>query len=247
MKPLSVVVVDDEEHARDALISELSKWSEFKVISECKNGIEAVKVVNELQPELLFLDIQMPKLDGFDVLELLGDQAPYVIFVTAFDEYALRAFEENAFDYILKPIVPERLHKSINKILNTFRGEIEQDSRHLYAMREKQQGYKTRILIRDGSEVHVLAADSVLYIEAADDYVSFQTAGAGYIKLESLVRLEEQLNPYQFCRIHRSFILNVNYLAKIESETKDSKIAYLNNDKQLPISRSGYKKLKKLL
>ncbi len=244
---ITTVIVDDEPHAREALRLALEKYDVFEIVAECENGLQAVKAVNELNPAVLFLDIQMPKLDGFDVLELLGDQAPYVVFVTAYDEYAVKAFEANAVDYLLKPIDPDRLEKSVRKLIDriTVGGPTAVAVALTDTVRENE--LLQRILVRDGSDVHVLPVDSIYYIESADDYVAIQTEAVTHIKLDRLNKLEAKLDPRQFCRIHRSYLLNINYLSGIETETKDTKIAILTNGKQLPISRSGYSSLKKLL
>lgn len=246
---ITAVIVDDEPHARQGLQNFLAEHEELEIVAVCENGLQAVKAVNELKPQLMFLDIQMPKLDGFDVLELLGDQTPFVIFVTAYDEYAVRAFEANALDYLMKPLDPQRLKKAVDKAAGKIRNEqpLVLNSIPADTFRENESDIVKRILVRDGSDVHVLAADSVCYIESADDYVAIQTDDATHIKLDSLSKLEKKLDPRQFCRIHRSYLLNVTYLARIETETKDSKVAILANGKQLPISRSGYGLLKRLL
>ena len=241
------VIVDDEHHARESLRLSLEKHDCFEIVAECENGLQAVKAVNELKPAVLFLDIQMPKLDGFDVLELLGDQAPFVVFVTAYDEYAVQAFEANAVDYLLKPIDPERLAMAVRKIVE--RSAVGNSSAKVNVLTEaiRENEILQRVLVRDGSDVHVLPVDSICYIESADDYVAIQTEEATHIKLDRLNKLEEKLDPRQFCRIHRSYLLNINYLSGIETETKDTKIATLTTGKQLPISRSGYSSLRKLL
>jgi two-component system LytT family response regulator len=244
---ITTVIVDDEHHAREALRLALEKHDCFEIVAECENGLQAVKAVNELKPAVMFLDIQMPKIDGFDVLELLGDQAPFVVFVTAYDEYAVQAFEANAIDYLLKPIDPERLAKSVRKI--TERSTVGDSSAKVNVLTDaiRENELLQRVLVRDGSDVHVLPVDSICYIESADDYVAIQTEEATHIKLDRLNKLQEKLDPRQFCRIHRSYLLNINYLSGIETETKDTKIATLTTGKQLPISRSGYSSLRKLL
>lgn len=244
---ITVIIVDDEPHARQGLQTALAKFDTLEVIAVCENGVQAVKAVNELSPQLLFLDIQMPKLDGFDVLELLGEQTPSVIFVTAFDEYAVKAFESNAVDYLMKPLDPDRLQQAVEKLITRVHASPPTPVRTLLEDRERKQELLQRILVRDGSDVHVLAVNTVCYIEAADDYVAIQTQEATHIKLDRLNNLEAKLDPRQFCRIHRSYLLNINYLARIETETKDTKTAILTNGKQLPISRSGFNCLKKLL
>ena len=244
---LTAIIVDDEPHAREALETALKKHEEVEIIATCVNGLEAVKAVNELQPQLMFLDVQMPKLDGFDVLELLGPATPMVVFVTAFDEYAVKAFEANAVDYLLKPLDPERLDQTLSKVQGKLTGNRDEGLERIVNDPQRQEESPRRILVRDGSDVHVIPVDDVLYMESADDYVAIHTADATHIKLDRLNKLEQRLNPRQFCRIHRSYLLNINCLAKIEQETKDSRIAILTSGKELPISRSGYSVLKTLL
>lgn len=243
---ITTVIVDDEPHAREAIRRALEKLDVFNIVAECENGLQAVKAVNELRPATMFLDIQMPKLDGFDVLELLGDQAPYVVFVTAYDEFAVKAFEANAIDYLLKPLDPDRLQKSVDKLTERVAvGDNSENARIVALVNEEK--LLQRVLVRDGSEVHVIAVRDICYMESANDYVAIHTENATHIKLDRLNKLEEKLDPRQFCRIHRSYLLNINYLVGIETETKDTKAATLTTGKQLPISRKGYGNLKQLL
>lgn len=245
---VTAIIVDDEPNAREGLADLIAEHCNLEIVQLCENGLQAVKAVSTLQPQLMFLDIQMPKLDGFDVLELLGPDAPCTIFVTAFDEYAVRAFEANAIDYLLKPVDTQRLQQAVNKACERLGNSEEIQQRHKslqVAVQEKD--YLQRILVRDGSDVHVLPVDAISHIEAADDYVAIHANDATHIKLDRLSKLEEQLNPRLFCRIHRSCLLNISYLTRIETETKDMRIAILKSGKELPISRSGYASLKELL
>ena len=245
---ITAIIVDDEPNAREGLADLLQAHSELEILQLCENGLQAVKAVSNLKPQLMFLDIQMPKLDGFDVLELLGPDAPCTIFVTAFDEYAVRAFEANAIDYLLKPVDADRLQQAIGKACQRLQGSDDIHSRHQALQKSMNDNeYLQRILVRDGSDVHVLPVDAVSHIEAADDYVAIHTNDATHIKLDRLGKLEEQLDPRLFCRIHRSCLLNISYLTRIETETKDTRIAILDSGKELPISRSGYASLKELL
>ena len=259
---ITAMLVDDEAHARQALRRALNAHPYIEILAEAENGFEAVKAVQELQPQLLFLDIQMPKLDGFDVLELLGDQAPTTLFVTAYDDYALKAFEADAVDYLLKPVNPERLTKSMEKVrsqigmgvgrsgndsTNQNSANLTPDTLAQITVAARPQEYSKRILVRDRSDVQVIACSDILYLESADDYVAIHTEQETHIKLDRLNALEQRLNPRQFCRIHRSVILNIDYLARIESETKDLRKAVLSGGQQLPISRAGYGALRKLL
>jgi two-component system LytT family response regulator len=245
-KPITVVIVDDEAPARALIREYLQQHTDLQVVAECTNGLEAVKAANELKPDLLFLDIQMPKLDGFEVLDLIGRDAAGVVFTTAYDEYALRAFEVHAVDYLLKPFGPERFAES----LQLARSRISQ--RQPIPARELLEAHREgstidRLLIRDRSNVHVIPIDQIDYVEAQDDYVSIRAVGRSYLKEQTLGELEEQLAAKGFVRIHRRYILNVTRLAKIELSEKDNRVAILNDKTELPISRSGYMKLRELL
>jgi two-component system LytT family response regulator len=245
-KPLTVVIVDDEAPARALIREYLEQHSDVQVVAECSNGLEAVKAANEFRPDLLFLDIQMPKLDGFEVLDLIGRDAAGVVFTTAYDEYALRAFQVHAVDYLLKPFGPERFAESLQlaRLLITRHQQI--PARELLET-HREGSVIDRLLIRDRSHVHVIPIDQIDYIEAQDDYVSIRAAGRSYLKEQTLGELEEQLAAKGFLRIHRRFIVNVSRLAKIELSEKDSRVAILNDKTELPISRSGYSKLRELL
>ncbi len=246
--PITAIVVDDEPHAREGLASMLEKIPELQIVQLCENGLQAVKAVSTLSPQLMFLDIQMPKLDGFDVLELLGPDAPCTIFVTAFDEYAVRAFEANAIDYLLKPVDAERLKLAVQKACQRLHNAEAIHGRHQALQQALHENdYIQRILVRDGSDVHVLPVEAISHIESADDYVAIHANEETHIKLDRLSKLEEQLDPRLFCRIHRSCLLNISYLTRIETETKDTRIAILKSGKELTISRSGYAALKELL
>jgi two-component system LytT family response regulator len=239
-----VVIVDDEEPARLALRQDLEAIGGVEVIAECENGFEAVKVVNESRPDLLLLDVQMPKLDGFDVLELVGPGIP-VIFVTAYDAFALRAFEVHAVDYLLKPFSRDRLAEAIERA--RARPGATPPAAALRAAARAPGAPLDRVVIRDGPHVHVLAVDKIDYVEAQDDYVAFRTGGKSLLKEQTLAELETQLDPRRFVRIHRSYLLNIDRLSKVELYAKDSRIAILTNGTKLPVSRAGYQRLQALL
>jgi two-component system LytT family response regulator len=244
---LSAVIVDDEELARRILCEYLADFPEITVEAECVNGFEAVKTVNDLKPQLLFLDIQMPKLSGFEVLELI-DHNPAIIFVTAYDAYALQAFEVHAVDYLLKPFSRDRLAEALDRAKQRLnRRETSASIRKLIAESRKRASPLERILVRDGSRVHVVATRKIDYLEAQDDYVCIKSEGKEYLKRESLSALEESLDPGQFVSIHRSYILNLERLQRLELFTKDSRIAILSNGICLPVSKAGYARLKPLL
>jgi two-component system LytT family response regulator len=240
------LVVDDEALAREALKDILSQLDDIEMVGECSNGFEVVKEVGEKKPDLIFLDIQMPKLDGFDVVELLGEESPFIIFVTAYDEYAIRAFETHALDYLMKPVRAERLQQALDRVRELMKLKIPQTTDVLIQSHKNQFIPISRILVRYGLEVFIIPVEDITHIQAEDDYVRIFTSEKSYLKQERMNRLEQMLDPRSFCRIHRSYILNINYLSKIEPHSKDSKIAILKNKTSLPISRSGYDQLMKL-
>lgn len=242
---LRVVIVDDEEPARMAVRHDLNAIGGVTIVAECANGFEAVKAVSEHAVDLLLLDVQMPKLDGFDVLELIGKDVP-VIFITAYDEFALRAFEVHAVDYLLKPFAQERLEAALVRA-RARRSEPRPDPAAVRATARPTSAMLDRLVIRDGPNVHVVPLDKVDYIEAQDDYVSVHTAGKSHLKEQTLADLERQLDAGRFVRVHRSYILNIERLARVELYAKDSRIAILHDGRKVPISRAGYQRLQELL
>jgi two-component system LytT family response regulator len=241
---MRVLIVDDEHLARALLREYLGAHSDIEIVGECANGFEAVKAIAEIDPDLVFLDIQMPKLDGFEVVELAGSK-PHYIFATAYDQFALRAFEVHAIDYLLKPFSRERLAQA----LAHARARRQQPAQVEAVVAEAAQRHQPleRILIRDGARVHVVMASSVDYIEAQDDYVAVHAAGKSYLKNQRLSELESQLDPHAFVRIHRSYIVNVGAVVRIEPVSKDNHCAVLKSEVRLPISRSGYARVRELL
>ena len=244
--PLRVVVVDDEELARVLLREYFAAHPDVVIVAECGNGFEAVKAVMELKPDLLVLDVQMPKLDGFDVIELIGTDIP-VIFATAYDQYAVRAFQVHAVDYLLKPFGPERLADALSRARQRIGARGPGPVRALIQEARAARAPLERLLIRDRSEVHVVPAARIDYIESQDDYVSVAAAGKRYLKEQTLTELEQQLDPARFVRIHRRYLLNVGRLARIEQSATDSRVAVLQDGTELPISKTGYARLKELL
>lgn len=240
---IRTLIVDDEMLARESLCDTLSGFPEIEIIGECCNGFEAIRMVQDKKPDLIFLDIQMPKLDGFDVIELLGDDLPSVIFVTAFDEFALKAFETEALDYILKPVQKSRLEKSLLRLKEKIAKSGESAIKRVIELNNERKFPATRILIRDGNEVTILKTEDVMYIQAYGDYIRLFTEKSSHIKYDRLSNMEKKLDQQTFCRIHRSYILNIDYLKKIEPYTKDSKIVKLSNGKTLPLSKTGYENL----
>jgi two-component system LytT family response regulator len=243
---LSCIIVDDEELARGVIREYLAQYPDIEILTECANGFEAVKAANELRPDLIFLDIQMPKLNGFEVLELIGS-VDGVIFATAYDEYALQAFEVHAVDYLLKPFSAERFGEALEHARFHLNVGRETPLSALVAESRKHNLPMQRVLIRDGSRVHVIPVEKIDYIEAQDDYVCFKSGGKDYLKQEAMADLETMLDSSRFIRIHRSYIVNIERLVKLDLYAKDSHIAILTDGTQLPVSRSGYARLKPLL
>jgi two-component system LytT family response regulator len=240
------LVVDDEELARRLLREMLSTHPEIEIAAECGNGMEAVKAAGEHKPDLLFLDVQMPKLTGFDVLELIDRTGVSIIFVTAFDQYAMKAFDVHAVDYLLKPFGRERFEAALERA-KSKEGKKKVDAAELVAASRPAGEYAERIVVKDGSKVSLIAVNKLDYAEALDDYVSLTSEGKKHLKQQTISGLELALDPKQFVRIHRSYIVNLERVARIEPYGKDSKVAILTNGTKLPVSRAGYGRLKALL
>jgi two-component system LytT family response regulator len=246
MTTMRLAIVDDEELARSLLREYLAECDDVEVVAECANGFEAVKAVTDLKPDLLLLDIQMPRLDGFEVLELVGREVS-VIFVTAYDKYALRAFEVHAVDYLLKPFTPERLREALNRARARLNAKQPLPAASLSVAARPPGMHVERIAIRDGANVHVIPVSKIDYVEAQDDYVCFHSEAKRLLKQQTLAEVEGTLNSAQFVRIHRSYILNIDRLAKLELYAKDSHAAILRDGARLPVSRSGYARLNAVL
>jgi two-component system LytT family response regulator len=243
---MRIVIVDDEPLARAVVREYAAGDPQIEIAADCANGFEAVKAVAELKPDLVLLDVQMPKLDGFEVLELLGRDQP-VVFITAYDQYALRAFEVHAVDYLLKPFSAERFQEAMERARERLRAKASTPLEDLIRDAKPKSGPAERVLIRDGANVHVLPVDKIDYVEAQDDYVSFKSEGKQYLKDQTLSAVEGTLDPARFVRIHRSFILNIDRIAKVELYAKDSRMAILRDGSRLPVSRAGYTRLSQLL
>jgi len=244
-KKLRTLVVDDEELARQVMRELLRAHQEIEVVAECRNGLEAVKAVAEHKPDLLFLDVQMPKLTGFDVLELIGPDVP-VIFVTAYDEYAMKAFEVHAVDYLLKPVGKERLAAALQRIKKRQTEKLPAPVELSAAARPAGQ-YAERLVVKDGTKVTLIPVKKLEYAEAQDDYVALASDGQKHLKQQTIASLEAALDPKMFVRIHRSYIVNLERVARIEPYGKESRVAVLTNGAKLPVSRAGYARLQALL
>ncbi len=246
-----VLLVDDEAPARALLREYLVAHPDIEVVGECANGFEAVKRIAESAPDLVFLDVQMPKLDGFEVLELL-DPRPVVVFCTAYDEYALKAFEVHAVDYLLKPFGRERLAEALDRARARLASAADPSApapsaAALAATARPQGQWLERVVIKDGPSVHVVSVDKLDYLEAQDDYVAIHTEGKAWLKHQTLAELADQLDPQRFVRVHRSYVVPVERIARLELYAKDSRVAILHDGRQLPVSRAGHARLKELM
>jgi two-component system LytT family response regulator len=244
---IRAVIVDDEELARQMLRELLATHPEIEIAAECANGFEAVKAVAELKPNLLFLDIQMPKLDGFEVLELVGtDRA--TIFVTAFDEHALRAFDAHAVDYLLKPFSAARFETALQRAKQRVSGAASMPAPTDLARSARPPAqFADRLVVKDGTRVFIIPVAKLEYAEAQDDYVALTSEGKQHLKQQTISSLEATLDPSRFLRTHRSYIVNLEKVTRIEPYSKDNHIVVLSNGKQLPVSRSGYSRLRAVL
>jgi two-component system LytT family response regulator len=236
-RTLKAVIVDDEELARRYLKELLRAHPDIQVAAECANGFEAVKAIAETSPHLLFLDIQMPKLDGFEVLELI-DPGPVVIFVTAYDQYAMRAFDAHAVDYLLKPFRADRFETALARARLHLA-----EAQPAPVPARPPEPKPERIVVKDGARIHIIPIAKLDYAEAQDDYVALHSEGKTWLKQQPIARLEEMLDPARYVRIHRSYIVNLERIARLEPYAKDSRVAILADGARLPVSRSGYARL----
>jgi two-component system LytT family response regulator len=240
-----VLIVDDEPLARKLIASLLKSYTQFSVVGECSDGFEAFKMIQATQPDLVFLDVQMPKLSGFEMLELL-DKRPAVIFCTAFDAYAIKAFEANAIDYMLKPLTKERFDKGIQKWLQQAQLPPALPLSELIH-ETSETVYQHRIVVKDNGIIRIIPTTDIQYIEASDDYVKIVTAERTFLKKTTMSSIEASLDPVNFVRVHRSYIIPVSQIAKIEPYEKESHIAKLQCGAKILISKSGMIKLKQVL
>jgi len=244
---IRAILVDDEDLARQLLREYLNEEKDIEIVAECSNGFDAVKAIAQWKPDLAFLDVQMPKLDGFEVLELI-DTDLAVVFVTAYDQYAMKAFEAAAVDYLLKPFDASRLRTALEKIRRRLgeRGPSLPAAELKQAARAPGQ-WPERIVVKDGARVHIIPIGQLEYAEAQDDYVALYSGGKSYLKQQTISSLVESLDPAKFVRVHRSFLINLECISKIEPYTKDSRLAILTGGAQVPVSRAGYLRLKEAM
>jgi two-component system LytT family response regulator len=248
MTTYKVLITDDEPLARNLIRSYLQEDSEMEIIGECGDGFSAIKAVQELQPDVLFLDIQMPRLTGFEMLELL-ENPPVIIFSTAFDEYALKAFELNAADYLLKPYSRERFEQAVKKAkaMLSHGRPVKNDVSGLNNTLKQKEGTLERVAVKTGTKIHVVQVEHIFYLEAQDDYVMIYTKTGKFLKQQTMKYFEEALDSGMFMRVHRSYIVNLNEITQIEPYEKDGHVVVLRSGAKVPVSKSNYSNLKKAL
>lgn len=242
---IRVILIDDEPLARSIVREYLSAYDDMEIVEECGDGFEGVKAITHHKPELIFLDIQMPKISGFEMLELL-DEMPSVIFTTAFDEYALKAFDIHAVDYLLKPFNKERFDKAIQKWKATRPIPAEKTTALLDTMGESDN-HPQRVVIKLNNKIKIIPFQDILYVEAAEDYVFIHTAEGRYMKHKTMIFFEKALDSNLFVRCHRSFIVAIQEINRLEVYEKDNHIAILKSGAKIPVSKSGYSRLKAVL
>jgi two-component system, LytTR family, response regulator len=240
---IKTILIDDEPLARSIVREYLQAHAEFQIVEECSDGFEGLKAIAKHEPDLLFLDIQMPKINGFEMLELI-ESPPAVIFTTAFDEYAMKAFEAHAIDYLLKPFSQDRFNKAVKKWLQS---KPAQNTAALLTEGVSQPEERQRIVVKKGTNIVILPVHKVHYIEAFDDYVKIHAAEGFYLKKKTMGHYEKVLDSAQFVRVHRSYLVNLQELTRIEAMEKEQHIALLKSGIRIPLSQSGYTRLKATL
>ena len=239
---MKCIIIDDEPLARMMLKEYLQAYPDIEILQECGDGFEGIKAIQQYQPDLIFLDIQMPKINGFEMLELI-DNPPQVIFTTAFEEYAIKAFETHAADYLLKPFSKERFDKAIQKLkTNTVN-----NTQAIVETASQSPVQSNRIVVKDGGKIKIIPVPQIQYVEAADDYVKIHTGDGVFLKKKTMQYFEDSLQQQQFIRVHRSYIINTQLITRIDSHEKDSHLVLLSTGARLPVSKAGYAKLKEVL
>lgn len=242
------LIIDDEPLARMVVLEYLQGFPQIEVMQECNDGFEGLKAIQQHQPDLIFLDVQMPKINGFEMLELV-DNPPAVIFTTAFDEYAIKAFEAHAVDYLLKPFNKDRFNKAIEKYLATAAEPpvVKKHTEELLETASSSPAQHERIVVKTGTKVKIIPVQDVIYLAADDDYVSVYTAEGSFLKNKTMNFFEKTLDPRQFVRVHRSYIIAIQQITRIDPYEKDAHLAILKSGAKVPVSKTGYVKLKQVL
>lgn len=248
MPEIKALVIDDESLGREIIKNYLKNYPEITLAGECSNGFEGIKKINELKPDILFLDIQMPKITGFEMLELIDDP-PVIIFATAYDHFALKAFEVNAADYLLKPFNPDRFDEAIKKAISRLghRSDEKKLVSNIIEANDKREEILERVVIKDGPKINIISVDSINWIEAQDDYVMIHSSEGRFLKQKTMKYFEEHLSPAEFIRVHRSYIAAIREIKKLELIEKESYQVVLADNTTLPVSKTGYDKLKEIL
>jgi len=244
---IKAIIIEDEQPARDLIKHYLTGHSNITLAGEFSDGFSGLKAIHELKPDLVFLDVQMPKLTGFELIELM-DETPQIIFTTAYDQFAIRAFELNAVDYLLKPYSQERFNQAILKV--SERIQKEPQSQNITKLTEhisEKQEMLDRVVVKTGSKIKVIPVDQIIYVESQDDYVMIYSPEGKYLKQQTMKYFEQHLEPGKFLRIHRSYIVNIDTIKQLELYEKNSYLAVLSNGAKLKVSDSGYKSLKNLM
>lgn len=244
---IKVLIIDDEKLAREIIKTYLRKNNSIEIAGECSNGFDALKQINDLKPDLIFLDIQMPKLTGFEMLEVL-DNPPVIIFTTAYDQYALKAFEVNATDYLLKPFPEERFNEALQKAIKLLgdKNLVSKKIENLAKSLETKGETIERVVVKNGQKISIIPVNEIKYIEAQDDYTMIYTDKGNFLKQKTMKFFDENLDQKDFIRIHRSYFVKVTQIKQIELFEKDSYCVILHEGKKLPVSKSGYQKLKEI-
>lgn len=244
MKKIKALLIDDEPLACDLVQEYLQEYTEVEIVGRCHDGFEGLKAINEHQPDIVFLDVQMPKISGFEMLELL-DEPPAVIFATAFDEYAIKAFEQNAVDYLLKPFSKERFDKALQKFIDR-KGAASENLKKVVE-EATQTSNQNRVVIKDGAKIRIIPVKDIIRLEADDDYVKICTTQGNFMKKKTLTHFEQTLTQDVFVRVHRSHLVNISHISRIDPYEKNSHVALLKDNTRVPVSRSGYQVLKGVL
>ncbi|MDI3322574.1 LytR/AlgR family response regulator transcription factor [Pinibacter soli] len=247
---MKAVIIDDEPLAIMIVKEYLQTYPDIEIVQECNDGFEGVKAIMQHKPDIIFLDIQMPKINGFEMLELI-EEPPAVIFTTAFDEYAIKAFESHAIDYLLKPYSKERFDKAVQKFLSANNNGAKKNSaantQALLESAAESPSQNNRVVVKNSGKIKIIPVDTINYLEAADDYVKIVTKEGAFLKNKTMSFFEKTLNPQVFVRVHRSFIVNINEISKLDVYEKDSYIATLRDGSKVSVSKTGYPKLKSVL
>lgn len=241
---IKTILIDDEPLARGLVREYLKPYENIQIVQECNDGFEGVKAIALHQPDLVFLDIQMPKINGFEMLELI-DNPPAVIFITAFDEYATKAFETQAIDYLLKPFTKERFDKAMQKWLQTNEKEGKLNPGGDLVI--SYPGIQNRVVVKYGNHIRIIPATDIYYFESYDDYVKIYTENECFLKKKTMAYFETSFSVAEFVRVHRSYLVQLKQIHKIEPFEKNGYVAILKNGKKIPLSRSGYIRLKEVL